>query len=191
LQSHVTTLSTDYSMDVLDFKRFLSNVIFNITLLLNNMGYDSSTINHKKFAYFAAVDEANNVSKAVDQFNHFLLEVANIVAQTSDTNPSVKRILDYIEENYAKSLTLTELANHFHFNPSYLSTYFSTHIHEGFTEYVTKVRIEKSIELLHNRNISISEISEKVGYSDHSYFCKVFKKLKGMSPSSYRKQFVT
>ncbi|WP_299093226.1 response regulator transcription factor [uncultured Metabacillus sp.] len=190
LQSHVSDITTTNSMNVAEFKRFLSNVIFNITLLLNNMGFDSSTVNQKKFAYFTAIEGADHVDEAVDQLQQFLAEVTTIVGQPSNNDPSVKRILDYIEEHYAEPLTLTELAKQFHFNPTYLSTYFSTHIHEGFTEYVTKVRIEKSLELLHNRNISISDISGKVGYSDHSYFCKVFKKLKGMSPSSYRKQFV-
>ncbi|KKI93209.1 hypothetical protein WQ54_04990 [Bacillus sp. SA1-12] len=190
LQSHVTDITTTHSMNVAEFKRFLSNVIFNITMLLNNMGFDSSSVNQKKFTYFSAIEGAEHVGEAVDQLQQFLTEVTAIVGQTSEIDPNVKRILDYIEEHYEEPLTLTELAKQFHFNPTYLSTYFSTHIHEGFTEYVTKVRIEKSVDLLHNRNISISDISGKVGYSDHSYFCKVFKKLKGMSPSSYRKQFV-
>lgn len=189
LQAHVTDLSNDYTKGVIEFKRFLSNVIFNITLLLGDMGYDHSKINHEKYMYFAAIDGASQASEAVAQLNIFLDEAMKIIGHTSAVDPNIKKILDYIEKNYAEQLTLTELANHFHFNSSYLSTYFSTHNDEGFSEYVTKIRIEKSVELLRNRSVSISEISGKVGYSDHSYFCKVFKRLKGMSPSSYRKQF--
>lgn len=189
LQAHVTDLSNDYTKSAIEFKRFLSNVIFNITLLLGDMEYDHSKISNEKYRYFAAIDGASQASEAVTQLNIFLDEAMKIIGHTPTVDPSIKKILDYIEKNYAEQLTLTELANHFHFNPSYLSTYFSTHNDEGFSEYVTRIRIEKSVELLRNRNVSISEISGKVGYSDHSYFCKVFKRLKGMSPSSYRKQF--
>jgi two-component system response regulator YesN len=189
LQDHINDLERDYTKGAMEFKRFLSNVIFNITLLLGDMGYDHSKLNNEKYMYFAAIEGASRAGEAAARLNVFLEEVMGIIGYTPAVDSNIKRILDYIEQNYAEQLTLTELANHFHFNPSYLSTYFSTHTAEGFSEYVTKIRIEKSIELLRNRNVSISEVSGKVGYSDHSYFCKVFKRLKGMSPSSYRKQF--
>ncbi|MNZ83630.1 Arabinose operon regulatory protein [compost metagenome] len=97
-------------------------------------------------------------------------------------------LLDYVKEHYAEPLSLTEVAKHFHFNPSYLSSYFSTHNKEGFSEYLNRIRVEKAAELLAADTMSISAISGMVGYSDHSYFTKVFKKLTGLSPSDYRKK---
>jgi two-component system response regulator YesN len=68
-----------------------------------------------------------------------------------------------------------------------LSSYFTSHNKEGFSEYLNKIRVEKAADLLKQDFASISEISGKVGYSDHSYFTKVFKKLTGISPSQYKK----
>ncbi|MGO4372676.1 helix-turn-helix transcriptional regulator, partial [Paenibacillus sp. MCAF20] len=109
-------------------------------------------------------------------------------SQTGNVN--MKRLLDYIDEHYAEPLNLTEMAKHFHFNPSYLSSYFSTHNEEGFIEYLHKVRTDKAASLLRKGEAMISEISGLVGYSDHSYFCKVFKRHTGHSPSSYRRQYM-
>ena len=48
-------------------------------------------------------------------------------------------LLDYIREHFAEPLSLTELAKHFHFNPSYLSSISAAHNNEGFSEYLNKI----------------------------------------------------
>lgn len=143
--------------------------------------------------YFNSIDEASSASEAVDLLNGFIEKVQNIILLKGkqSCNSNMKMILDYIKEHFAEPLTLTGVASYFHFNPSYLSSYFTSNNSEGFIEYLNKIRIEEATKLLINNNLTISEISGIVGYSDHSYFCKVFKKLKGVSPSQYRrKQFM-
>lgn len=190
---HVNGLAQNHDNEVPEFKRFLSNIIFNVTLLLGDLGYENAKFNKEKYAYFAAIEEAASADEAIRKLTEFAADVKETVSeQTAKAADSgIKKIMEYIDHHYDQPLTLTEVAGHFHFNPSYFSTYFSTHSGESFNEYVTKIRIEKAVDLLGQHHISISEISEKVGYGDHSYFCKVFKKLKGMSPSSYRKHFFT
>lgn len=191
LEQHIDQLTTQYMTDELIFKAFLGNVIFNVTILLGNMDYEHKELDKKKYAYIARIDEATIAEDALAQFSAFLLEAKDVIAQkaSDQAHPHIQRLLDYIDDHYMDHLSLTEMATHFHFNPSYLSNYFSTKNNQGFSEYVNQVRIEKSIELLQKGTESISNISSLVGYSDHSYFCKVFKKLKGISPSSYRRQY--
>ncbi len=55
-------------------------------------------------------------------------------------------------------------------------------------EYLTKVRIEEAKRLLENTPWNTTRISFEVGYSDQSYFCKVFKKSEGISASDYKKR---
>jgi two-component system, response regulator YesN len=190
LESHVLTLSTCYTTDVFEFKAFLGNLNFNITVLLGNMGYDVKELEGAKYSYFKSIDEAHTAAMAIEQFNRFIEEAKGIILamenQPEDLN--MKKLLRYIMDHYAEPLTLKDVAKQFHFNASYLSSYFSTHNKEGFIEYLNKVRIEEATKLLTNNTASISEISNIVGYSDHSYFCKVFKKIKGMSPSKYRRK---
>lgn len=177
--------------DVQEFKQFLSSMIFNMTLLAGDIGLDNRLLLSERHHYFASIQEAKTATEAANHVQRFFDQVQELAGQRDEkeTDPGIKRVLAFIEDHYSDTLSLTSVAAAFHFNPSYFSTYFSTHTGEGFNEYVTKMRIEKAVELLQDRSISISEISGRVGYADHSYFCKVFKKQKGMSPSRYRKAF--
>lgn len=190
LQKHLDVFKTNYTTDVFEFKSFLSNVIFNITVLLGNMNYSTQQLETRKYYYFKAIEESRNANAAAGLLAEFIEEAKLCIAEKAEQsgNANMKRLLDYIHEHYAESLNLTEMAKHFHFNPSYLSSYFSAHHNEGFVDYLHRVRLEKASELLRTGEASISEISGMVGYSDHSYFCKVFKKHTGLSPSRYRQQ---
>ncbi|MGM0877913.1 MAG: response regulator transcription factor [Bacillota bacterium] len=189
LQEYVTALSGCYTTDVFEYKSFFENIIFNITILLGNMEYDVKELEKAKFMYFNSIDEASSAREAVDLLNRFIEESQKIILLKGKQSfkSNMKMILEYIEEHYADPLTLTGVANYFHFNPSYLSSYFTSNNSEGFIEYLNKIRIEEATKLLTNDKLSIAEISGIVGYSDHSYFCKVFKKIKGLSPSQYRR----
>lgn len=192
LERHIAELSQQYMRDEFAFKSFLGNVIFNVTVLLGNMNYPTERLDREKYNYLTKIDQAIVASEAVAQFTLFLDETKRVIAaqMSKRVQPNIQRILDYIDEHYMEHLTLTDMANHFHFNASYLSNYFSTNNDQGFSEYVNQVRIEKSVDYLQSGAEPIAEISSLVGYSDHSYFCKVFKKLKGTSPSNYRRQYL-
>lgn len=187
---HVNDLSTEYTRDSFEFKSFIGNIMFNIIVLMGNLQFDIETLEKKKYRYFSDVNEAANVHDAVAIYHRFLNEINKIIfAYDNVDGPSdMQAILYYIEEHYAEPLSLAKVAEHFHFNPSYLSFYFNTKHHEGFSEYLNRIRIKKAMDLLKNSQVSISDISGMVGYSGHSYFCKVFKKITGMSPSRYRKE---
>lgn len=154
------------------------------------MKYDTRELEQKKYNYFSAINEAANVNEVRGLLDTFLKEVKEIIHLGDKANEfnNLDKILEYIELHYTEPLRLSEIANHFHFNASYLSSYFSTHHKEGFSEYLNRVRIKKSMELLANSTVSISNISGMVGYSEHSYYCKVFKRITGMSPGTYRKE---
>lgn len=193
LQGHVTLLSSCCITDVYEFKSFFGNIIFNITVLLSNMEYDVTELEQAKYSYFKSIEDARSAKEAAEQLERFIAEAKKAIFSRKNhpENVNVKKILDYINDHYAEPLTLSDVAKYFHFNPSYLSSYFSAHNNEGFIEYLNRVRIEEASKLLIQGTVTISEISAMVGYSDHSYFCKVFKKMKGLSPSQFRrKQFM-
>ncbi|MEC0093333.1 response regulator transcription factor [Paenibacillus macquariensis] len=189
LQEHVEVLAGQYKNDVFEFKSFLSNIIFVIITLLDNTKIDTALMEEEKYSYFKKMDESRYARDAVRLLQSFLDKV-KLMTTAADHKESnrLQKLLDYMHEHYADQLTLAELSKYFHFNTSYLSSYFSAHMNEGFSEYLNRIRIEKAMELLNDDSITISEISGRVGYSDHSYFCKVFKKFTGDSPSSYRRK---
>ncbi|MBW4083090.1 response regulator transcription factor [Paenibacillus sp. S150] len=188
LRRHVAELRSYYDNDVFQYKSFLGNIIFNVT---NQFGHIKA-LEDEKYDLFRSIDEAPHAEAAAGLLDAFLdrvMEESFLAAPAAGSHANMKKLLEYIEEHYAEPLSLTELARHFHFNPSYLSSLFTAHNQEGFKEHLNTVRTDRAAELLRAGEAPISEISSMVGYGDHSYFCKVFKKYTGLSPSGYRRQF--
>ncbi|NQX59756.1 response regulator transcription factor [Paenibacillus qinlingensis] len=189
LNRYVDSMPGRLDIDMFEFKSFLGHSLFNIIVSLLHFHYEASTLDEAKYEYFRAIHEAKHIGEVRSLLAKFLIEAADCVTGNKTNSPGIQKILMYLDEHFAEPLTLTDVAKQFHFNPSYLSNYFTVHNKEGFNEYLNRIRIERACELLRgSAHLSISEISSLVGYSDHSYFTKVFRKLMGTSPSHYRKK---
>lgn len=95
-------------------------------------------------------------------------------------------VFEYIEENYAEKITGQYLAglinmSHYHFCHIFKQTTDKT-----ITDYINSIRINKSIDLLFNTNMNITEISLATGFSDINYFIRLFKRHIGLPPSAFR-----
>jgi two-component system response regulator YesN len=100
----------------------------------------------------------------------------------------VTRVMQYIEMNYSSTCTLQAVAAHVHMTPNYLSHLFKKETGQGFSQYVSKRRIDKAKLLLHSTRQSMADIAELTGFDNSSYFTTVFKQMTGVSPREYRKQ---
>ena len=100
----------------------------------------------------------------------------------------INKIKEYIRSHFDQGLTLEEIAESVYLSPYYISRIFKEE--QGITvmDYLTKVRIEEAKKLLRNPRYNIDEISGKLGYSDPSYFSKVFRRYEGLSPSQFRQK---
>lgn len=103
------------------------------------------------------------------------------------TRHEIEQAKQYVEQHYALPITGKDVAESIGFNPSYFSHLYKKETGEGFTEYLTKLRISKAKVLLLETTLSINTIGERVGYSDPAYFRKQFRELYGMSPSEFRR----
>lgn len=102
----------------------------------------------------------------------------------------VRKIIDYVEANIQNpDLSLRWIAKKILFmNEDYVGRLFKKETNENFSQYVTKLRIEKAKNLLESSaNYKMYEICELVGFSDAQYFSQVFKKYTGFTPSEYKK----
>ncbi|MCV4232857.1 response regulator transcription factor [Virgibacillus sp. LDC1] len=186
---YVHLRSMDYRTDIFEFKSFLGNFIFNVTTTFGKMKVETGSLENAKYDYFRKIDEARYAGEAIAVVETFIQEAERAIGETNTSvNPNMTRLLEYIQDHYADPITLTGVARQFHFNASYLSSYFAAYNGEGFSEYLNKIRLEKAMELLMTTEHTISDISASVGYSDQSYFTKVFKKQTGISPSQFRRQ---
>lgn len=188
LSAYVSSMSGRRDTGVSEFKSFLCHSIFQIIGMLLQFHYEARALDDNKYEYFRSVHEARHIKETEARLMQFLQDATECITKNRASTPAMQKILLYIDEHYSRQLTLTEVAREFHFNPSYLSNYFTLHNKEGFNEYLNRVRIGKACLLLkENPGLSIAEISSLVGYSDHSYFTRVFRKLMNVSPSQYRK----
>ena len=100
-----------------------------------------------------------------------------------------EQLLAYIREKYMEPLTLQEAARKLHLSYSSISAKFSLSVGKGFKEALNDVRIEKARKMLADTDMSVLDIALSVGYTDQSYFCKVFKTRTGDSPLAYRNRW--
>jgi YesN/AraC family two-component response regulator len=126
-------------------------------------------------------ERAGVIEKVVDK------KLIDANKQSSSARDVIREAMDYINDHLQNELTLKEVAEYVHLNPSYFSVLFKEHATLTFSEYITRGRIQHAKELLISTNLSITDISEEVGYKTAKYFIKIFKELEGMTPSSYRK----
>ena len=156
---------------------------------LRNGEYDID-VEPMRRKYFKEIEETIYVTDFLKKLDEILDEIKKAFAENmTGTDRVMNKITKHILEHYMEPLDLDSLAKEFNYNYNYLSSYFNSKNKEGFSGYLNKIRIEKSCEILKKEDIPISDVSTMVGYSDHSYFCRVFKKTTGYTPSVYRRRF--
>ncbi|MBR1572283.1 MAG: PocR ligand-binding domain-containing protein [Lachnospiraceae bacterium] len=99
----------------------------------------------------------------------------------------IKRSIDFIFSAIHHYPSLTETADACNISSSYLSRLFAKELNEGYSEFITRLKIEDAKDMLENSRISISKISDTLRYEDTGYFIKVFKKHTSLTPLSYRR----
>ena len=99
----------------------------------------------------------------------------------------LNKVLDYIDENYSQFITVEDIARVVSLTPNYFCRFFKKSMGKTFFEYLNSYRCAQAEILLHTTELSITEISNKAGFASISYFNKVYKKIKGCTPSKARK----
>lgn len=100
-------------------------------------------------------------------------------------NNNLSDILAYINTHKAIA-TLSSVAEHFHYSPSYLSTLIKKHTNKSFSDILQQCKLEEACHYLTNTNLSIDEIVQVLGYYDKSYFYRIFKKKYSVTPIQYK-----
>ena len=184
-------LNPALQLDIIKCRMFsIINLMLNATTVIS-MNFDSN--------FF---EELNASEKLLSCQNpKELSECISLIMQALSDNEKQKRkkkgemigeeIVKYIEENYSKfDLSVSLLADYFDVSVPYLSKYFRKQYQIGLLDYIHRVRISKSKIFLKQANLSIKDISEKVGYTDSDAFIRVFKKYEGLPPGRYREQLI-
>ena len=190
VDSYVEMMRNSKKMDV-DFLKLM---------VMNMISKESSTMNKYGTNLFQTVGEDGLVQeilslRTIDDCRRLLQKSAVWVLKFHEQksravrqeNRVVAQAVKYIEENFSDpDMSLKQAADAVFSNASYLSRMFKKETGENLTDYVTKKRIEKSIELLNTTDMRVYEIAEEVGFRDPHYFSISFRKQMGVTIKEFR-----
>ena len=108
--------------------------------------------------------------------------------QRDTFDDSIQQILDYIDENYAKKLSLEDLAQRFRYNRTYLSTFFKKNVGIGFYEHLTNIRFSHAVWDLGFSDISLTKVALYNGFPDLKTFNRLFQETFHLTPAEYRQK---
>ena len=116
------------------------------------------------------------------------IEKYQIQIQTDDYSPCIYKALVYIKQNLSMGLTITEIAENIFVSKSTLTKHFQKELQMTVNEYICNTIMAEAERLLITSNISMHDLSQKLGFSDQLYFSRRFKEKFGKSPRQYRKE---
>ena len=130
--------------------------------------------------------------KLLAVFAQHLAIVSNqvIIQQENAEVPVIKKAKDYMREHQAEKISLGNVAKAVNMSAFYFCKMFKKVTGINFTDYLSRVRIERAQNLLLNPNLRVSEIAFEVGFQSLTHFNRVFKKITGQSPTDYRGQLL-
>lgn len=166
-----------------------------IAKLVSEWGVDADR-NKLETAYFStkviSQRQYESVVKLLSIFAQHLSMLSNqvVVQQENSEPPVITRAKEYIHEHQAEEIRLAQVAKAVNTSTFYFCKMFKKVTGINFTDYLSRVRIEKSKNLLLNPNLRVSEIAFEVGFQSLTHFNRVFKKILGQSPTEYRTQLL-
>ena len=128
------------------------------------------------------------VVRLLEIFGQHLAMVSNqiVTQQQNAESPAITRAKNFIRDHHADKLSLAEVAQAVNTSTFYFCKLFKKTTGLHFTEYLSRVRVEKAKNLLLNPNARVSEIAYEVGFQSLTHFNRIFKRVTGQSPTVYR-----
>ncbi|MDO9493907.1 PocR ligand-binding domain-containing protein [Acetobacterium sp.] len=145
-----------------------------------SMGFNANLLQELNNCY--SIREINIVANSL--LERYLDEIHH--HSKSKNRSAVEGIKGFIRNNYAKNNSLEEIADSVYLSPFYVSRIFKESQNMTVMDYVTKVKLDEAKKMLSNPRYKIEEIAMSLGYSDGSYFSKVFRRNEGMTPTQFR-----
>ncbi len=117
-----------------------------------------------------------------------IIETVRAVGSRKNISPVTEEIINVIEKDYVKKLSLGRICKEMHYSLPYISALFKKETGFSFTDYLQNRRLEETCRLLRETDLPVSAVAESVGYQNLKFFGKLFKRFTGLSPREYRKK---
>lgn len=172
--------------------RYIHRIVIDLFALLCNkfagMGINLWAVNDE--AHYHKIVSFQDIEDIKAWTREAIFHMTNIVREEKNKSSQsvINMAIDFINDNYHKDISREDVADHVFFNASYFSRYFKQQTGETFSDYITRIRIEKAIQLMEKGKYKTYKISEKVGYKSSKNFSRVFKKFTGYTPIEYSRK---
>lgn len=141
----------------------------------------------QRSAGLSAQEAPQHFSELEGREQEFLAFCEELLPDLSQYSEPVAQTIRFIQKNYGENISLNDASEAVHLNAAYLSFVFHKETEITFSEYLTACRINRAKELLLQTDEKVKEIGRQAGYRDNRHFCKMFKRVTGMTPQEYRK----
>ncbi len=127
----------------------------------------------------------HSTEKAVNLLNYILFEIQDTLSMESN-NEAVSAVIKYIDANLSSPVSLTRIAEHVHLSREYVSHIFKRETGKTVIEYANERKMLIAKDLILEGKLSLGQIALTLGFSNYSYFSKVFKKHFNTSPIHFK-----
>lgn len=198
---------TDINMPVMDGLQMIANTksVFDYVAIIltgySDFDYAMEAIRNGVSTYVLKPLNMEEMKEALEQAVleskniHYLrernektkeLESISLIEEKTSLDPVIQQILQYIEEHYQEKIVLSDLEEVLHYSERYINQKFRKALGTTVIEYLNRLRIQKALAMLKNKNTVISEVGFLCGIGDYKYFNHVFKKYIGCSAKEYQ-----
>lgn len=182
--SYILTKNANCQIDFI--KTYMKQLTLMIDRIFRKIIFDKNKLQtteeiFDKIDLCSTIEEHKEVLLDYIRCNYSLLEASRDKKHVK----VIEYAKQYIENNFDKNISLEDVAQHIGLSSNYLSKYFKKVENINFKDYATQIRIEKAKMILETSDGNVTEVAEKLGYTDVSYFSYAFKKKTGYSPKEY------
>ncbi|WP_020618074.1 response regulator [Paenibacillus daejeonensis] len=138
------------------------------------------------------LEQSDTLPDMLELISGYASELAEQSHSQLHMSGEITKAIQYIKQHYTQNISLQMVADHVNLSVSYLSNLFKKELQISFVDYLNRYRIERAKELLTGSQLKSYDIAVQVGFSpEYTYFSKVFKKVTGLGPNEYRRQWLS
>lgn len=160
-------------------------IILDQAYLSNNLG-----VQKKLFSDLEQLFQAESEEDIITAFIHLTSDISNQIIshipKSELENDYLHKAFSFIEANYDKGISISDIANYLNLNPKYLARLFKKETGQTMSQYISELRLKKAVSLLNRTDLSIQEISKQIGFNDCRSFIRLFKKAFDITPGEYK-----
>lgn len=176
------------STDPISIKKSYYKILYGIFDVGYNSGINMQMLIGNEFEIYDQFDRMSSIDSIEKVLLHIAAKISDALYERkiNKINPIVKS-QEFILKHYSEDISLEKISESVYMSSYYLSSLFKKETGQNLSDFIKEVRINAACRLLHESKLKIFEVGENVGYKDPKYFCRIFKKVVGISPTDFKR----